>query len=60
MPERKLGFFVQIKKDENFNHRNTASFRNIFLPSIPRPMAWCNTPRASNLANLDIFFNSHI
>jgi len=23
MPERKLGFFVKIKEDENFNHRNT-------------------------------------
>jgi hypothetical protein len=23
VPERKLGFFVKIKEDENFNHRNT-------------------------------------
>jgi len=23
--ERKLGFFVQIKENENFNHRNTLS-----------------------------------
>ena len=25
MPERKLGFFVQIKEGDNFNHRNTLS-----------------------------------
>ena len=23
VPERKLGFFVKIKKDENFNHPST-------------------------------------
>jgi hypothetical protein len=27
--ERKLGFFVQIKEDENFNHRNTLSISRI-------------------------------
>jgi len=30
------------------------SLRNISLRSIPRPMTWCNTPGASNLANLGI------
>ena len=29
MPERKLGFFVKIKEDENFNHRNTGSISRI-------------------------------
>ena len=29
MSERKLGFFVQIKEDENFNHRNTLSISRI-------------------------------
>jgi len=29
VPERKLGFFVKIKKDENFNHRNTVSILRI-------------------------------
>jgi hypothetical protein len=28
-PERKLGFFVKIKEDENFNHRNTGSISRI-------------------------------
>jgi len=27
--ERKLGFFVQIKEDENFNRRNTLSISRI-------------------------------
>ncbi len=26
VPERKLGFFVQIKEDEDFNHRNTLEY----------------------------------
>ncbi|MGD9230837.1 MAG: tRNA (N6-isopentenyl adenosine(37)-C2)-methylthiotransferase MiaB [Desulfobacterales bacterium] len=29
VPERKLGFFVKIKEDENFNHRNTGSISRI-------------------------------
>ena len=29
VPERKLGFFVQIKKGENFNRRNTMSISRI-------------------------------
>jgi hypothetical protein len=29
VPERKLGFFVKIKKDENFNHRHTWSISRI-------------------------------
>jgi len=29
VPERKLGFFVQIKEGENFNHRNTLSISRI-------------------------------
>jgi len=29
MPERKLGFFVKIKEDENFNHRNTGRISRI-------------------------------
>ena len=29
MPVRKLGFFVKIKEDENFNHRNTVSISRI-------------------------------
>ena len=29
VPERKLGFLVQIKEDENFNHRNTLSISRI-------------------------------
>jgi len=29
LPERKLGFFVKIKEDENFNHRNTGSISRI-------------------------------
>ena len=28
-PERKLGFFVKIKEDENFNHSNTGSISRI-------------------------------
>ena len=31
MPERKLGFFVKIKEDENFNHSNTGSISRIKL-----------------------------
>jgi len=27
--ERKLGFFVKIKEDQNFNHRNTFSISRI-------------------------------
>ena len=29
VPERKLGFFVQNKEDENFNRRNTLSISRI-------------------------------
>ena len=29
VPERKLGFFVKIKEDENFNHRNTSRISRI-------------------------------
>jgi len=29
VPERKLGFFVKIKEDENFNHRNTGRISRI-------------------------------
>ena len=29
VPERKLGFFVQIKEGENFNRRNTLSISRI-------------------------------
>jgi hypothetical protein len=28
-PERKIGFFVKIKEDENFNHRNTGRISRI-------------------------------
>ena len=34
MPERKLGFFVKIKEDENFNHKNTWSILRINLPKF--------------------------
>jgi len=29
VPERKLGFVVQIKEGENFKHRNTLSISSI-------------------------------
>ena len=29
VPERKLGFFVKIKEDQNFNRRNTLSILRI-------------------------------
>ena len=29
VPERKLGFFVKIKEDENFNRRHTLSISRI-------------------------------
>jgi len=29
VPERKLGFFVKIKEDENFNHSNTGGISRI-------------------------------
>ena len=29
VPERKIGFFVKIKEDENFNHRHTLSISRI-------------------------------
>jgi len=29
VPEQKLGFFVKIKEDENFNHSNTDSISRI-------------------------------
>jgi len=29
MPERKLGFLVKIKEDDNFNHSNTDSISRI-------------------------------
>ena len=34
MPERKLGFFVKIKEDENFNHSNTCSISRINPPKF--------------------------
>jgi hypothetical protein len=34
VPERKLGFFVEIKEDENFNHRNTGSISRINPPKV--------------------------
>jgi len=34
VPERKLGFFVKIKKDENFNHRNTDRISRINPPEF--------------------------
>ena len=34
MPERKLGFFVKIKEDENFIHRNTGSISRINPPKF--------------------------
>jgi hypothetical protein len=34
VPERKLGFFVKIKKDENFNHRHTLSISRINPPKF--------------------------
>jgi len=33
VPERKLGFFVKIKEDENFNHRNMVVFRGLKFES---------------------------
>ncbi len=33
VPERKLGFFVQIKEGENFNHRNTLSISRVKFES---------------------------
>ena len=32
VPERKLGFFVQIKKDENFNRKNTCRGESCIRP----------------------------
>jgi hypothetical protein len=46
-----------IRKIETYNFRGVP--QPIFLPSIPRPMTWCNTPEASNLANLGITCNFH-
>jgi hypothetical protein len=34
VPERKLGFFVKIKKDKNFNRRNTGSILRINPPKF--------------------------
>jgi hypothetical protein len=34
VPERKLGFFVKIKEDENFNHRHTLSISRINPPKF--------------------------
>jgi hypothetical protein len=34
VPERKLGFFVKIKEDENFNHRNTGRISRINPPEF--------------------------
>jgi len=34
VPERKLGFFVKIKEDENFNHSNTVSISRINPPKF--------------------------
>jgi hypothetical protein len=38
----------------------SVSLWNIFLLSMPRPITWCNTPGASNLANLGITCTCHI
>ena len=34
VPVLKLGFFVKIKEDENFNHKNTWSILRINLPKF--------------------------
>jgi hypothetical protein len=34
VPERKLEFFVKIKKGENFNHKNTGSISRINPPKF--------------------------
>ena len=39
MPERKLGFFVKIKEDENFNHSNTGSISRIKIWSLTQILA---------------------
>jgi len=34
VPERKIGFFVKIKEDKNFNHSNTGRISRINPPKF--------------------------
>ena len=45
MPERKLGFFVKIKKDENFKHRHTLSISRINPPKFGGGLKFESDPR---------------
>jgi hypothetical protein len=58
VPERKLGFFVKIKKDENFNHRNTGSISRINPPKFGGGLKFESDPReicsAFHRAGVDI------
>jgi len=43
--ERKLGFFVKIKEDENFNHSNTGSISRINPPKCGGGLKFESDPR---------------
>jgi hypothetical protein len=45
VPERKLGFFVKIKEDKNFNHRHTLSISRINPPKFGGGLKFESDPR---------------
>jgi hypothetical protein len=50
VPERKLGFFVKIKEDENFNHRNTGRISRINPPKFGGGLKVESDPRGIGYA----------
>jgi len=50
VPERKLGFFVKIKEDENFNHRHTLSISRINPPKFGGGLKFESVPRGIGYA----------
>jgi hypothetical protein len=48
--EGKLGFFIKIKEDENFNHRNTVSISRINPPKFGGGLKFESDPRGVGYA----------
>jgi hypothetical protein len=48
--ERKIGFFVKIKEDENFNRRNTGSISRINPPKFGGGLKFESDPREIGFA----------
>jgi len=50
VPERKIGFFVKIKEDENFTRRNTGSISRINPPKFGGGLKFEFDPREIGFA----------